>query len=252
MNQYFLPLLFGAILVPASAPGQVVEQFAPPRANCCLPATAKSLADQLQDWNQLGRYHADNQRLQQLPPDPGRVVFLGDSITDGWRLAQYFPDKPYVNRGTGGQTTPQMLVRVFPDVIALQPAALLVFAGTNDIARNTGPSTLTMIEDNLQAITELAQAHRIKVILCSVTPVSDYTARPQTPERPPSDILKLNAWMRQYAASANVVFADYYAALVDETGMLKQGFSGDGLHPNDQGYTMLVPVAEAAIAKALP
>ena len=252
MNQYFLPLLFGAILVPASAPGQVVEQFAPPRANCCLPATAKSLADQLQDWNQLGRYYADNQSLQQLPPDPGRVVFLGDSITDGWMLAQYFPGKPYVNRGIGGQTTPQMLVRLFPDVIALQPAALLVFAGTNDIAGNTGPSTLTMIEDNLQAIAELAQAHGIKVILCSVTPVSDYTARRQTPERPPSDILKLNAWMREYAARANAVFADYYAALVDETGMLKQGFSGDGLHPNDKGYALLVPVAEAAIAKALP
>ena len=252
MNQYFLPLLFGAILVPASAPGQVVEQFAPPRANCCLPATAKSLADQLQDWNQLGRYYADNQSLRQLPPDPGRVVFLGDSITDGWMLAQYFPGKPYVNRGIGGQTTPQMLVRLFPDVIALQPAALLVFAGTNDIARNTGPSTLTMIEDNLQAIAELAQAHGIKVVLCSVTPVSDYTARRQTPERPPSDILKLNAWMREYAATANAVFADYYAALVDETGMLKQGFSGDGLHPNDKGYALLVPVAEAAIAKALP
>jgi lysophospholipase L1-like esterase len=252
MNQYFLPLLFGAILVPASAPGQVVEQFAPPRANCCLPATARSLADQLQDWNQLGRYYADNQSLQQLPPDPGRVVFLGDSITDGWMLAQYFPGKPYVNRGIGGQTTPQMLVRLFPDVIALQPAALLVFAGTNDIARNTGPSTLTMIEDDLQAIAELAQAHGIKVILCSVTPVSDYTARRQTPERPPSDILKLNAWMREYAARANAVFADYYAALVDETGMLKQGFSGDGLHPNDKGYALLVPVAQAAIAKALP
>jgi lysophospholipase L1-like esterase len=143
-------------------------------------------------------------------------------------------------------------VRVFPDVIALKPAVLLVFAGTNDIAANTGPSTLTMIEDNLQAITELAQAHGIKVILCSVTPVSDYTARPQTPQRPPPDILKLNAWLREYAASANAGFADYYTALVDETGMLKQGFSGDGLHPNDRGYALLVPVAEAAIAKALP
>ena len=252
MNQYFLPLLFGALLAPAGAPAQVVEQFAPPRANCCLPATAKSLADQLQDWNQLGRYYADNQRLKQLPPDPGRVVFLGDSITDGWKLAQFFPGKPYVNRGISGQPTPQMLVRVFPDVIALKPAALLVFAGTNDIAGNTGPSTLTMIEDNLQAITELAQAHGIKVILCSVTPVSDYTARKQTVQRPPADILKLDAWMRDYAGRVNAVFADYYAALVDETGMLKEGYSGDGLHPNDKGYAMLVPVAEAAIAKALP
>ena len=177
----------------------------------------------MQDWNQLGRYYADNQRLKQLPPEPGRVVFLGDSITDGWKLAQYFPGKPYVNRGISGQTTPQMLVRMFPDVIALKPAALLVYAGTNDIAGNTGSSTLTMIEDNLQAITELAQAHGIKVILCSVTPVSDYTARKQTLQRPPADILKLNAWMREYAARANAVFADYHAAMADETGMLKDG-----------------------------
>jgi lysophospholipase L1-like esterase len=230
----------------------VVEQYAPPRASCCLPATAKSLADQLQDWNQLGRYYADDQRLKQLPPEPGRVVFMGDSITDGWKLAQFFPGKPYVNRGISGQTTPQMLVRMFPDVIALKPAALLIYAGTNDIAGNTGPSTLTMIEDNLQAMTELAQAHGIKVILCSVTPISDYTPRKQSVQRPPADILKLNAWMREYAAKANAVFADYYAALVDESGMLKSGFSGDGLHPNDKGYALLVPFAEAAIAKALP
>ena len=200
MNKCSLLLLLEHSCWPPCASGQVVDQFAPPRANCCLPATAKALADQLQDWNQLGRYYADNQRLKQLPPEPGRVVFLGDSITDGWKLAQYFPGKPYVNRGISGQTTPQMLVRMFPDVIALKPAALLVYAGTNDIAGNTGPSTLTMIEDNLQAITELAQAHGIKVILCSVTPVSDYTARKQTVQRPPSDILKLNAWMREYAA----------------------------------------------------
>jgi lysophospholipase L1-like esterase len=251
MKQYSLYLLFGALLLPCGAAGQLVEPFAPPRANCCLPTAAKNLADQLQDWNQLGRYYADNQRLQQLPPDRGRVVFMGDSITDAWKLAQYFPDKPYVNRGISGQTTPQMLVRVFPDVVALKPAAMIVLAGTNDIAGNTGSSTLTMIEDNLQAITELAQAHGIKVILCSLTPVSDY-ARKQTPQRPPADILKLNEWIREYAARANAVFADYYAALVDEDGMLKQGFSGDGLHPNDKGYALLVPVAEAAIAKALP
>jgi len=251
MTNRTLPMLFGALLLPSLAPGQIVEQYAPPRANCCLPAAAKGLADQLQDWNQLGRYYADNQRLKQLPPEPGRVVFLGDSITDGWKLAQYFPGRPYVNRGISGQTTPQMLVRMFPDVIALKPAALMVFAGTNDIAGNTGPSTLAMVEDNLQAITELAQAHGIKVVLCSLTPVSDYT-RKQTLQRPPSDILKLNAWIREYAARANAVFADYFAAMVDETGMLKEGFSGDGLHPNDKGYALLVPVAEAALAKALP
>lgn len=230
---------------------QVTEQFNPPKANCCLQGAAQSLADQLQDWNQLGRHYADNQRLKAMPPDPGRVVFLGDSITDGWKLAQSFPDKPYVNRGIGGQTTPQMLVRVFPDVIDLKPAAVIVLAGTNDIAGNTGAVTLTMIEENLQAITELAQAHGIKVILCTVMPVSDYTPRRQTPRRPPSDILKLNEWIRDYASRVNAVLADYYAAIVDEKGMLREGYSEDGLHPNPKGYSLLAPVADAAIQKAL-
>ena len=178
-------------------------------------------------------------------------MFLGDSITDGWRLPQSFPGKPYVNRGISGQTTPQMLVRMFPDVIALKPAALIVLAGTNDIARNTGPTTLTMIADNFQAITELAQAHGIKVILCSVLPVSDYTARKQTERRPPADILKLNAWIKEYAAKSNAIFADYYSATVDEKGMLRDGDSGDGLHPNAKGYERMVPVAASAIEKAL-
>src|SRR5882757_8467655 len=126
-------LLTGTLLLAACAFGQLVEQFAPPRANCCLPATAKGLADQLQDWNQLGRYYADNQRLKALPPESRRVVFMGDSITDGWKLAEYFPGKPYVNRGISGQTTSQMLVRLFPDVIDLKPAVLVIFAATNDI-----------------------------------------------------------------------------------------------------------------------
>lgn len=240
------PLLFSAI-----ARGQLVEQFSPPKANCCLPAAAQTLANQLQDWNQLGRYQADNQRLKTAPPESKRVVFLGDSITDAWQLAEYFPGKPYVNRGISGQTTPQMLVRVFPDVIDLKPAAVIILAGTNDIAGNTGPETLTMIEDNLQAISELAQVHHIKVILCSVMPVSDYTPRKQTPHRPPADILNVNAWLRDYAARSNAVFADYYSALVDDKGMLRDGYSNDGLHPNAKGYALIAPVAEAAIGKAL-
>jgi lysophospholipase L1-like esterase len=244
-------LLFVALLLPAAAECQLVEDFKPPKANCCLPSMAQSLADQLQDWNQLGRYRADNERLKALPPDSQRVVFLGDSITDGWKLAQYFPDKPYVNRGIGGQTTSQMLVRVFPDVIDLKPAALIVLAGTNDISRNTGPQTPAMVQDNFQAITELAQAHGIKVILCSVAPVSDYTARKQTEHRPPADILKLNAWLREYAATAHAVYADYYSALVDDKGMLREGYSEDGLHPNGKGYELMAPLAEAAIQKAL-
>jgi lysophospholipase L1-like esterase len=247
VSSFLIPLL----LLPAAARCQLVEEYNPPKANCCLASFARNLADQLQDWNQLGRYHRDNERLKALPADPRRVVFLGDSITDGWKLAQSFPDKAYVNRGIGGQTTPQMLVRMYPDAIDLKPAALIILAGTNDISRNTGPETITMIEENFQAMTELAQIHGIKVILCSLTPVSDYTENKQTIARPPADILKLNAWLREYAAKAHAVFADYYAATVDDKGMLREGYSDDGLHPNLKGYELVAPVAESAIEKAL-
>ncbi len=244
---FLIPLL----LLPAAARCQLAEDYSPPKANCCLAMFARGLADQLQDWNQLGRYHQDNDRVKALPADPGRVVFMGDSITDGWKLAQSFPGKPYVNRGISGQTTPQMLVRMYPDVIDLKPAALIILAGTNDIARNTGPETLTMIEENFRAMTELAQAHGIKVILCSLTPISDYTKSKQSTGRPPADILKLNAWLKEYTAQAHAVFADYYGATVDDKGMLREGYSGDGLHPNEKGYELMAPLAEAAIGKAL-
>lgn len=245
-------LLFSALLLSEMGRAQLVDQFSPPKANCCLSGAAQSLADQLQDWNQLGRYYAENQRLKAAPAEPKRVVFLGDSITDAWKLAEYFPGKPYVNRGISGQTTPQMLVRAFPDVIDLKPAAVIILAGTNDIAGNTGPETLTMIEENFQAITELAQAHGIKVILCSVMPVSDYTPRKQTPRHPPSDITNLNAWLREYAGKVNAVYADYFAVLADDKGMLRDGLSNDGLHPNAQGYALITPIAKAAIDKVLP
>jgi lysophospholipase L1-like esterase len=209
------------------------------------------VADQLQDLNQLGRYHADNQRLKTVPADPNRVVFLGDSITDGWNLAQFFPGKPYVNRGIGGQITSQMLVRTFPDVIDLHPAALIVLAGTNDIGQNNGPETMQMVEENIQAISELAQKHGIKVILCSVLPVSDYAPEPRTPKRPPAQIAALNKWLEQYAAGSGAIYCDYFTALVDEKGFLKQGLSGDGLHPNADGYRVMAPLAEAAIDKAV-
>jgi len=235
----------------AAASAQVVDKFDPPRGNCCLPGAAQTLANQLQDWNQLGRYHADNLALRAQPPVAGRVVFMGDSITDGWKLAEQFPGKPYVNRGISGQTTPQMLVRMFPDVIDLKPAAMIVLAGTNDIARNTGPTTIEMITENIQAMTELAQVHGIKVILCSVTPISDYARRPMSTGRPPADILMLNAWMQDYAARSGAIYADYFSAMVDDKGMLKEGFSEDGLHPNPKGYALMVPVANAAIEKAL-
>lgn len=265
-----LPLvLFIGLLLGVSAQAQLVETYNPPKADCCLVFTARSLADQLQDWNQLGRYYAANEQLKNQPAEPKRVVFLGDSITDMWKLEQSFPGKPYVNRGIGGQTTSQMLVRIYPDVIDLRPAALIILAGTNDIAQNTGPQTLTMVQENLMAMTELARKHGIKVILCSVTPVSDYTTMPpdwenppaapgtprpkmiQTVHRPPAQILQVNAWLKTYAASVGAIYADYFPALVDASGMLKEGLSDDGLHPNAQGYALMAPVAEAAMEKAL-
>ena len=181
-----LLLIGGGLLYTDSARAQLADEFNPPRANCCLATFAKGLADQLQDWNQLGRYHRANEELKQQPANPKRVVFLGDSITDFWKLAESFPGKPYVNRGIGGQTTPQMLVRMYPDVIDLKPAAMVLLAGTNDIARNTGPATAEMIEQNIMAITELAQLHGIKVILCSILPVSDYPFLRQQNEPPPA------------------------------------------------------------------
>jgi lysophospholipase L1-like esterase len=195
----------------------------------------------------------------------GRVVFIGDSITDGWRLEDAFPGKPYVNRGISGQVTAQMLVRFYPDVLALKPAAVVLFAGTNDIARNNGPQTLEMIQHNIMAMTELAQGNGVKVVLAAVMPISDRTLAPagrgggggaprpriQSTARPPADILRLNAWLKSYAQQKGAVFADYHAATVDAQGFLREGVTNDGLHPNAEGYALLNPVAAAAIAQAL-
>jgi len=156
-----------------------------------------------------------------------------------------------VNRGISGQVTSQMLVRMYQDVIALKPAAIVLLAGTNDIARNNGPITLENLQQNFMAITDLALKNGIKVILCSITPVSDYTKRVQTVGRPPADILKVNAWLKEYAAQVGAVYADYFSATVDDKGLLKDGLSGDGLHPNASGYQLMAPIAEAAIQRAL-
>lgn len=244
-------IIFAIVGTVSPTKAQLVREFNPPKTRCCLPVVAQRLSDELQDWNDLSRYHADDLKLQAQASVPGRVVFLGDSITAGWHLADYFPGKPYVNRGIGGQTTPQMLVRMFPDVIDLKPAAVIILAGTNDIAQNTGPETATMIEENLRAITELARAHHIQVVLCTLTPVSDYTVHPQRLRRPAGDILELNAWIKGYTRHAHATLADYYSAVVDAKGMFKEGYSKDGLHPNARGFTLLAPIAEAAIEKAL-
>lgn len=251
LSTFAVLLLLQFFAFSANLCAQLVQEFNPPKAGCCLASSAERLAGELQDWNQLGRYHQDDLRLESQPAVPGRVVFLGDSITDIWNLEKFFPGKPYVNRGISGQTTPQMLVRMYPDVIDLKPAVVILLAGTNDIAQNTGPETVKMVEENYKAITELAEAHHIKVILCSLTPVSDYTAHSQTPRRPPAQILELNAWIKRYSERVHATFADYYSALADSKGMLKNGYSDDGLHPNERGYALLAPVAEAAIEKAM-
>lgn len=265
MTARLMSVMTALVLTPSLAHAQIAQEFTLPRpANCCLLNTATTLAEQLQDWNQLGRYHEANRDLLARPADPGRVVFIGDSITDGWRLDESFPGKPYVNRGISGQTTAQMLVRFYPDVLALKPAGVVIFAGTNDIARNNGPQTLQMIQHNIMAMTELARAHGVKVVLAAVMPISDRTMIPagrgggpaprprvQSVQRPPADILRFNTWLKGYAAEQGAVYADYYAATVDAEGFLRDGTTNDGLHPNAQGYALLAPVASAAIAQAL-
>ena len=265
MLNRILVLVLIVTFINVTAQGQLVDEFNPPHANSCLALTAQSLADQLLDWNQLGRYYSENQKLKSLPPEPNRVVFMGDSITDFWTLSKYFPGKPYVNRGISGQTTPQMLVRLFSDVIDLKPAAMVLLAGINDIAQNTGLQTPEMVENNIQAMTELAQQHRIKVILCSIMPVSDYPYLKQqkglidskiktvkwTDTHPAGDIIELNKWLKNYAEKVNVIYVNYFNAFVDEKGLLKESYSDDGLHPNNEGYQVMNKIIESAIRKTL-
>jgi lysophospholipase L1-like esterase len=199
---------------------------------------------QLEDWAQLGRYHAADLELPGMVD--GRVVFYGDSITDGWHIDQYFPGKPYVNRGISGQTTPQMLVRFRQDVVDLHPDAVVILAGTNDIAGNTGPSTLVMIEDNFRSMTEIAKANGIRVILASVTPVAKYPWRPEIAD-PAGKIKDLNAWLKSYCAQEKLTYLDYWTAMAGPDDGMKPGISIDGVHPNAKGYAIMAPLAEAAI-----
>ena len=217
-----------------------------------LRADLKSAQDRLKDWPNLGRYHDADTQVQPPPPGEMRVVFMGDSITDGWggRYGKFFPGKPYINRGISGQTTPQMLIRFRPDVIALQPKVVVILAGTNDIAGNTGPTTLEAIRDNLTSMSELAKANGIRVVLASLLPVCDYI-RPQTERRPPEKIIAINDWMKDYAAKNKFVYLDYYSAMIDENKMLHKEMTYDGLHPNDAGYGVMGPLAEKAIEQAL-
>jgi lysophospholipase L1-like esterase len=225
-------------------------------ANAKLDAATKTL----QDWPNLARYRDANSQV--VPPGnkESRVVFMGDSITDAWVQPQFggfFPGKPYIDRGISGQTTPQMLVRFRPDVIALQPRVVVILAGTNDLAGNTGPMPVSAIEDNLSSMSELAHANKIRVVLASVLPVSNYGHdRSGNPvdmriKRAPEKILELNTWIKKFAAAHGYIYLDYFSATVDEHGLLKQDLSEDGLHPNAKGYAVMTPLAEQAIQAVL-
>jgi len=203
------------------------------------------------DWPYLNRYRDENVKLG--PPAAGekRVVFMGNSITQGWKelSPEYFTMRPYICRGISGQTTPQMLVRFRPDVIALKPQAVVILAGINDIAGNTGPATLTMIEDNLASMSELARAHGMKVLLCSVLPAYDFPWNPGV--YPAARIDSLNTWIRSYANVNGFSYVDFYSSMVDDRKGLKTEYSKDGVHPTAAGYKVMERIVEIEIKKAL-
>jgi len=223
------------------------------------PIKADSLTDyqrsvevrQRNDWANLARYRDANAALGAPAPGEARVVFMGNSITDAWAKSfpTMFPGKAYVGRGISGQTTPQMLVRFRQDVIALRPKVVVILAGINDIAGNTGPSTQAMIADNLMSMTEIAKANGIRVVLSSVLPAYDFPWRRGIGPAP--KVVALNAWMKCYAAQAGVVYLDYYAKMVDARGGLSPEMASDGVHPTEAGYRIMAPLAEAAIQEAL-
>ena len=229
------------------------EPIAIPSAVAARQRASDSLAlDALRnDWAGLRRYRVANASLGSPAAGENRVVFYGNSITDGWarHFPAMFPGKPYIGRGISGQTTPQMLVRFRQDVVALQPKAVVILAGTNDIAGNTGPSTLQMIEDNFMSMVQIAKAHHIRVVLSSVLPVYDYPWKPGL--QPAPKIIALNAWMKQYASDVGETYLDYHTVMADARGGLPPTLASDGVHPNDAGYRIMAPLAEAAITRAL-
>jgi lysophospholipase L1-like esterase len=214
----------------------------------------------LRDWPELLRYRDENTRLRPSIRGKNRVVFIGDSITDLWDdpgFGGFFPGEQYINRGISGQTTPQMLLRFRQDVISLKPRVVVILAGTNDIAGNTGPMTLEETGANLASMAELASANGVRVVFSSVLPVSDTVRREgggffiQTSSRPPFKIVEMNRWLKDYSAANGYTYLDYYNSMVDEKGSVKDGLTFDGLHPNKEGYKIMSVLAERAIKIAL-
>jgi lysophospholipase L1-like esterase len=237
------------------ASGQTAATATPPKPPPpTLSQQVAHLEDQLKDWPNLQRYQAENAALAAPAAGVPRVVFYGDSITDGWGrwtgTGPFFPGKDnYVNRGISGQTTPQMLVRFQQDVVHLRPAAVLILAGTNDIAGNTGPSTPLMTEDNFASMAGIARASGIKVIVASILPAASYPWKPSVDPVPV--IREINQWLKDYCSSEGCVYLDYYSAMVDDKGGMKPGLAKDGVHPTAEGYAIMAPLAEAAIVQAL-
>lgn len=203
----------------------------------------------LTDFANLAKYKAANATLAALATGENRVVFMGDSITEGWHLEESFPGKPYVNRGISGQTTPQMVLRMRQDVIDLKPKVVIILAGTNDIAGNTGPETPEQIEDNIASMADLAAANGIKVVLCSILPAFDYPWQPGLEPAPKIDAL--NAWIKDYATQKGYVYVDYHSAMKDARDGLPANLSKDGVHPLPAGYAVMAPLAQAGIERAM-
>lgn len=210
-----------------------------------------SLTEAQEDWAQIGRYAEANAALG--PPARGeeRVVFMGDSITEGWSRAspEFFEGRPYIERGIAGQTTPQMLLRFRSDVVALEPAAVVILAGTNDIAGNTGPMTNEMIEDNLASMAEIAAENEIRVIVASILPTDGYPWAPDV--EPTFRVLAINGWIEEYAKRNDHIYLDYYSAMVNDRGGMDERYTSDGVHANKAGYEVMQGLVEGAIDEAL-
>ena len=206
---------------------------------------------QLQDWPYLKKYEKENTNLPILESGQKRIVFMGDSITEFWSdlCPEFFAGKPYLNRGISGQTTPQMLIRFRADVIALKPSVVVLLAGANDIAGNTGPSTLEMILNNIISITELSKANQIEVILCSLLPAYDFPWK--TGSFPAEKMETFNTMLKKYADANEILYLDYYSAMVDERKGLKAAYADDGVHPNKAGYEVMGPIVEKGIEKII-
>jgi lysophospholipase L1-like esterase len=241
-----------AAAAPASCPATASWAPAPPNSADSLTDYQRSVdARNRNDWAFLARYRDANAALGDPKPGEQRVVFMGNSITDAWAKSfpAMFPGKPYVGRGISGQTTPQMLVRFRQDVIDLKPRVVVILAGINDIAGNTGPATQQMIADNLKSMTEIAKANGIAVVLSSVLPAYDFPWRRGIGPAP--KVVALNAWIKCYASQMGAVYLDYYSKLVDARGGLSPEMASDGVHPTEAGYRIMAPLAEAAIQEAL-